>query len=146
MSERSRFRIKNGEIEIEYEGPVKEAKERYENAFKWLTSRPGKPRIKEGETGKKTGTAEEAKKKDKRGGKRRTLYSPKITELIEEGFFKEGRKSLDEVLEGLVPKNVPTKGRNARSSILNNLKRRIAGKGSTLRGAPEENVWYFWVD
>jgi len=136
---KSRFRIRNGEIEIEYEGPVKEANIRYESAFEWLTSQQTKKLT------KKKGKSPEKKAKGKRGGARRALYTPKITEFVEEDFFAN-RKSLDEVIKALVPKNVPTRGRKARNAILTNLKRRIAKRGSRLKGASEEGVWYFWVD
>jgi len=43
MSElKSRFRIRKGEIEIEYEGPAKDVNERYKEAFNWLKSVPYK--------------------------------------------------------------------------------------------------------
>lgn len=142
MSEvKSRFRIRNGEIEIEYEGPLKDVNEHYEGAFEWLTTRQTKRRIQR----KKGEEAEEGKKKEKRGGTRKPIYTPKIDELVEENFFQK-RKSLDEVIEGLVPKNVPTRGSKARIAVLGNLRRRIARKESKLKGAKEEDTWYFWVD
>lgn len=137
---KSRFRIRNGETEIEYEGPLPEVNKRYEDALGWLTSRTTKRSRKEEKK-----KEDEEEKKDRRGGSRRPIYTSKIDELVEEGFFAE-RKSLDEFMEGLVPKNVPTRGHKARNAILGNLRRRIARRGSRLKGAPEENVWYFWVD
>ena len=88
---------------------------------------------------------EEERKKDKRGGLRKPIYGSKIDELVEEDFFKE-RKSLDNIIAGLVPKNVPTRGLRARTAILGNLRRRIARKDAKLKGAKEEDTWYFWVD
>jgi len=140
---KSRFKIRSGEIEIEYEGPLKEVNERYESALKWLTSQPRKESRKRGKKEKKK--EEEEEKKDKRGGPRKPIYTPKIGELVEEGFFAK-RKSLDDVIEGLIPKNVPTRGSRARRGILTNLRRRIARRDAKLKGAKEEDIWYFWVD
>jgi hypothetical protein len=125
-----------------HEGPVNETNKRYENAVKWLTTQPTSRKKKEKQ---KTSEEKKPQKKDNRGGPRRTLYTPKISELVEEGFFKR-RKSLDEVIEGLLPKNVPTRGHNARNAIVTNLRRRISKKGGELKGAKEEDVWYFWTD
>jgi len=111
------------------------------DALEWLASRPAKASRKYEKR-----KEDEGKKKGKRGGSRRPIYTPRIDELIEEGFFAGGRKSLDEVLEGLRPKNVPTKGAKARHALLENLKRRVAKRDSELHGAPEEKLWYFWVD
>jgi heat shock protein HspQ len=56
MSEvKSRFKIKNGEIEIEYEGLVKDVNERYKEAFDWLKSIPRKEREKKKEKKRKRG-------------------------------------------------------------------------------------------
>jgi len=137
---KSRFRIRNGEIEIEYEGPLREVNLRYESAFEWLTSTRAKKIGKREEK-----KAEEKGKKEKRGGARRPIYGSKIEELIAEGFF-EKRKSLDDVTKGLVPKNVPTRGFGARNAIIGNLRRKIAKKDAKLKGAKEEGTWYFWVD
>jgi len=135
---KNRFRVRNGEIEIEYEGPLKEVNERYEHVLEWLIPKQVKTK---GKTKGKKLTKEE----EKRGGFHKTIYTPKIDELIKEGFFKT-RKSLDDVVKGLVPKNVPTRGMDARTAILNNLKRKIASKKATLKGGKEEDEWYFWVD
>jgi len=134
-----RFRIKNEEIEIEYEGSLKEVNERYKSAFEWLTSRQA------GKKQKKKELKEGKEKKDKRGGIRKTIYGDKITELVDEGFFKK-RKSFEEVIKGLDEKDVPTKDAKARNAILTNLRRRIKSKSAKLKGTTEEDIWYFWTD
>lgn len=138
------FRIRNGEIEIEYEGPLAEVNKRFDKAYDWATSQKI---VTSGEKEKEktTDQGKVAGQKDKRGGYHKPMYGEKIDELIEEGFFKK-RKSLDEVVVGLVSKNVPTRGQNARNAILISLRRRIASKNAVLKGAKEEDVWYFWVD
>jgi hypothetical protein len=139
---KKRFRVRNGEIEIEYEGPLAEVNKRFDKAYDWVTSQKIVTSKEKEET---TDQGKVAGQKDKRGGYHKPMYGEKIDELIEEGFFKK-RKSLDEVVVGLVPKNVPTRGQNARNAILNNLRRKIASKNAVLKGAKEEDVWYFWVD
>jgi hypothetical protein len=136
---KNRFRIRNGEIEIEYEGPLNEVNKRYDKALEWLASQPAKATV------PKKKEFDEREKEDKRGGLRKPIYGPKIDELESEGFFKK-RKSLDEVVKGLVTKNVPTKGHKARNAILMSLRRRIAQKNAKLKGATEEDQWYFWTD
>ena len=137
MSEgKSRFRIKNGEIEIEYEGPLKEVNERYKSAFEWLTSQE---RRKRGRVEK----GEEKKKEERRGGLRKPIYPEKIRGLIENGFFTP-KKSLDDVIKALESKGMPTRGK--RTSIRNALVRGIRKKDTKLKGTKENSNWYFWVD
>jgi len=135
---KNRFRVRNGEIEIEYEGPLQEVNKRYDKALEWLASQPAKAH-----TPKKSESAED--EKEGRGGLRKPIYGPKIDELENEGFFKK-RKSLDEVIKGLVTKNVPTRGSKARNAILMSLRRRIAQKDAKLKGTTEEDQWCFWTD
>lgn len=140
MSEiKNRFRVRNGEIEIEYEGSLKEVNERYAKALEWLASQPKARAL------KKKVSGEEEEEEDRRGGLRKPIYGKKIDELESAGFFKE-RKSLDEVIKGLLTKNVPTKGSKARNAILMSLRRRVAQKNAKLKGTTEEDKWYFWED
>lgn len=135
MSEvKSCFRIKSGEIEIEYEGSQKDVNERYKTAFEWVTSQP------------RTKTAieeEEEKKEEKRGGVRKPIYPARIDELISQGFFKP-KKSLDDVIKEFESKGVPTRGK--RVAIRNALVRKTASKDAKLRGTKEDDNWYFWVE
>jgi hypothetical protein len=140
---KNRFKIKNGDVEIEYEGPLAEVNKRYDEAFKWVSSQ--KPKTPEKKKDEKTAKLDEKKeKKDKRGGVRRSIYSEPLAQLEKEGFF-EVRKSLDEVMDGLVPKNVPTRDRKSRNAVLSNLKRRINSPTSNLKGGKDQGKWYFWI-
>lgn len=133
---KGRFRIKNGEIEIEYEGPIKEVNRRFEEVLGWIMSRKEKMT--------KAGVTEEKeKKKSKRGGPRKPIYPPYIKKLKEEGFFKQ-KKSLDEVIKKLAEMGAPT--RNKRTAIRNALINDTRKKGSTLKATKEGKMWYFMQD
>jgi len=100
----SRFRIKKGDIEIEYEGKPTEVSLRYKEAFEWirtLTLTTPKPLIRQDQKGKEP--------KKKRGGPRTGVRSPAIDGLIKEGFFDDWKNST-QVLEELKRKNVPVSG------------------------------------
>lgn len=134
---KSRFRIKNGEIEIEYEGPLKDVNERYEGVLDWVISRRKKPPSIIGEAEK------EGKKVEKRGGPRKAIYPPEIQRLKEENFFGT-KKTLDDIIKELESRGVPT--RNKRAAIRNALIRDIRKKDSKLKATKEDNTWVFWVD
>jgi len=106
MSEdKSRFKIRKGDIEIEYEGKSSEVTERYKEAFEWIktaTVAPPKPEP----TIKPEKKDIKKRKEDKRGGRRTSVVSPAIDELIKEGFFDDFKNST-EVLEELRRKAVP---------------------------------------
>jgi hypothetical protein len=70
------FRVRNGEMEIEYEGPLSEVNKRYEKALEWLTAQPQKQT---GPEKKKEPSGTE--KEDKRGGLRKAIYPPWIEKL-----------------------------------------------------------------
>ena len=133
---KGRFRIKNGEIEIEYEGPIKEVNQRFEKVLGLVVSR--KEKKPEAETEEKGG-----EKKSKRGGRRKPIYAPKIRDLIDEGFFKP-KKSLDEVIKKLESLGVPTRGK--RVSVRNALIREAGKKDSALKATKEDDTWYFMQD
>lgn len=105
MSEnRSRFRIRKGDVEIEYEGKSKEVSMRYEEAFEWIkTQTIITPKL---EPARKL---KEEKPKKKRGGRRTGIISPAIDKLIKEGFF-DNFKNSTQVLEELRRKTVPVSG------------------------------------
>jgi hypothetical protein len=116
--EKSRFRIKKGDIEIEYEGKSSEVNSRYEEAFEWIrtvTISPPKPEPKKDEKPKEE---KEKKKEEKRGGTRTAVISPAIDELIGEGFLDDF-KGDHEVLEELRRKTVPVSGIKPVQSALN---------------------------
>jgi Cdc6-like AAA superfamily ATPase len=81
-------------------------------------------------------------KKERRGGPRKALYSPKIDELIEENFFKlPNKRKVPEVVKALGEKGLPTTGKE--KAVLAALKRRL---GKTLNGTKEGKEWVFWTD
>jgi len=139
MSEaKSRFRIRKGEIEVEYEGLVKDVNERYKEALEWLKSIPKTVEEKKIRH-EKEGKVEE---KEKRGGARKSLYSPKIDELISEGFFKlPDKKRRGDVVKALQEKGLPVTGKE--KVILNALKRRL---DTTLKGTKIGDEWVFWTE
>jgi hypothetical protein len=139
MSEvRSHFKIKKGEIEIEYEGRVEDVNQRYKEALDWLRSAPKtteEKRINHTKEG-------EVEKEKKRGGARKSVFSPKIDELINEGFFKlPNRKKMTDVAKALQEKGLPVTGKE--EVILNALKRRL---GKTLKGTKTGDEWSFWTE
>jgi len=136
MSEvKSRFKIKNGEIEIEYEGLVKDVNERYKEAFDWLKS---VPRKKEEEREKEV--EEEERKKGTRGPE---IWSPAIDSLIKEGFFKlPNRRTTKEVMKALEDKALPVKGKSGR--IVTTLTRKV--RRGDLKGTKGPEGWNFWTE
>jgi hypothetical protein len=65
---KNRFRVRSGETEIEYEGPLKEVNARYEKALEWIASR----RIGNTTDTKKEESGDQGKE-DKRGGVRKAI-------------------------------------------------------------------------
>jgi len=112
LEEKSRFKLKKGDIEIEFEGAEKEVSSRYEEAFQWVktaeTTTPTTSQIK----------PSEQKKEDKRGGARSSVISPAIDKLIEEGRLDEFTK-IPDVVEELKRRNVPGASDNAVQAALN---------------------------
>jgi len=119
MSEyRYRFKIKKGDIEIEYEGNSSEVNSRYKEAFDWIktvTISPPKPEPKKEEEPEKK---KEEKKEEKRGGARTAVISPAIDELIKEGFLDDFKRDY-QVLEELRRKTIPVSGIVPVQSALN---------------------------
>lgn len=67
--ERSRFKIRKGEIEIEYEGSPSEVAQRYKEAFEWVktvTLPPSRPKSELAEKPKKAKKKKKARKKPTR--------------------------------------------------------------------------------
>jgi hypothetical protein len=103
MSEdRSHFRIKRGDTEIEYSGTPKDVDLKYKEAFNWVKATtttiepPKKP--------------PEGKQKDMgksgRGGRRSPIVSKAVDQLISEGYLDKA-KTTSEVLTELQRKAVP---------------------------------------
>lgn len=133
MSEdRSRFRIKKGDIEIEYEGKSSEVTTRYKEAFDWIktvTISPPKPEAKKKEP--------EKKKEEKRGGVRTAVISPAIDDLIKEGFFDDFKNST-EVLAELRRKTVPV---SDVTPVVVALNRRVPKKLDRIKDEQERWVY-----
>lgn len=122
---KSRFKIKKGEVEIEYEGDSKEVETKYKEALIWISSTPEAPSIV-----KSTKEAPKKEKVSRRGGRRSSVISPAIDKLMEEKWFSEFKKEKDVVKE-LNRRGVP--GANERN-IGEALKRRVqAGKLDRIR-------------
>jgi hypothetical protein len=101
MSEdRSRFSIKNGDIEITYEGTSKDVNARYAEAFQWikdatLTEKKGSRKARSKKTKEQDeGTGSKKSEKHTEG------VASGIDKLIMEGWFDTDRKNSD-VLEEL---------------------------------------------
>jgi hypothetical protein len=134
MSEmKSRFRIKNGEIEIEYEGPLKDANEQYKEALDLIKSIPLQKLAEKKE-----------KKEEKKKGKRGTeIWSPAIDTLIQEGFFKlPNKRNKQAVVKKLEGKALPVKGKA--SIILITLTRKV--RRGELKGTKGPEGWTFWTE
>ena len=104
MSEnKSRFRIKKGDIEIEFEGTSSEVAPKFENVLEWIKTAPVR------QTGEETVVTAEIQKQEKpqkRGGARTGVIAPAIDELVKEGFLTDF-KTASQVLEELRRKTVP---------------------------------------
>lgn len=136
MSEgKAHFRIRKGETEIEYEGSSSDVNIRYKEVFTWLKTVPI-------EEEKKTEGHKIEKKEGRHGGARKTLFSPKIDELIKENFFKLPKKrEVNDVLKALQEKGLPVVGK--RNAVLEALKRRL---DKTLKGTKSGRDWIFWTE
>ena len=134
---KNRFKVKSGETEIEYEGPIKEVNARYEKALEWLASRHA------GRTTIEKKQIDDKVKEDKRGGLRKAIYPPLIEKLKKENFFKP-KKSLDQVIKKLEDWGAPTRGK--RTTVRNALIYDTHKEGSNLKSTKEEKTWFFWED
>lgn len=87
--EKSRFRVKRGDIEIEYEGTSSEVNVRYKEAFEWIrTVSPPKPQPDKGKTDK----AKEKVKKTKG-------VATEVGKLIEDGWLDDWKRNVEVLKE-----------------------------------------------
>lgn len=138
MSERrARFRIRKGEVEIEYEGSSNDVNSRYKEAFEWLkTGPPKRVRKEKGDEEKK----EEGKKKGTRSS---AIWSPAIDSMIKEGFFKlPNRRTRKDVEKALEDKALPIKGKASQITIA--LTRKV--RRGELKGTKGPDGWVFWTE
>jgi hypothetical protein len=137
MSEdKARFRIKKGEIEIEYEGKTPEVTARYKEAFGWMKS-VTLPTPKPEPTKKPTKEEEPQKKEERRGGARTGVISPALDELVEEGFLDDFKDS-SQILAELRRKTVPVS--DARP-VVSALTRRVPKKLDRIRD--QKGKWVY---
>ena len=138
MSEaKSRFKVKNGEIEIEYEGLVKDVNERYGEALEWLKSVP------RSKGDRKEEEIREEEKEKKRGTRGPEIWSPAIDSLIQEGFFKlPNKRTNKDVIKALEDKARPVKGKT--HIVLTTLTRKV--RRGDLKGTKSSEGWNFWTE
>jgi hypothetical protein len=111
---RSHFKIKKGDIEIEYEGKSDEVTSKFSEIFEWIKTAPTtSPPSKEPVI-----PQEPEKEKPRRGGPRTGVISPAIDGLIKEGFLNDF-KNASLVHEELRRKTVPVSGIKPVSNALN---------------------------
>jgi hypothetical protein len=133
---RNRFRVRSGEIEIEYEGPLSEVNKRFDEAKAWLANQLATTSVKKKDT-------LASGKEDKRGGVRKAIYPPYIDRLKKDGFFKP-KKSIDEIIKKFESMGVPTKSK--KNAIVTALRADTRKKNSSLKGTKEGKTWLFWED
>jgi hypothetical protein len=137
MSEdKSRFKIKKGEIEIEYEGKSEEVNARYKYAIDWIKGVPISPTKHASSKEKPEGKVSE-EKPEKRGGTRSNIVSKAIDDLVTEGWFNTARKVSDVVAE-LKRRTVP--GAKIKT-VDSSLKRRVPKTLDRIRDS--DNKWTY---
>jgi hypothetical protein len=135
MSEdRAHFKVKKGDIEIEYQGDPKEVASKFEGIFEWIKTAPV---IKAPKEPVEPPTPADEEKADKRGGARTGVISPAIDELVKEGFLKEF-KTASQVHEELRRKAVPVSDVHVVMTALN---RRVPKKLDRIKD--EQGRWVY---
>lgn len=144
MTEKTKFRIKFGEIEIEMEGEKEIVLPHYENAFEWI-SKKGFERPHEKEPIKSDATAKSSDKKEsKRGGPSKAKWSPLLDELIKEGFFDlPNQRTVEDILKEIEKKGIPL-GETARTGITVALPRKVR-KTELERAKDEKGQWRYYI-
>jgi hypothetical protein len=135
----SRFRIRSGDTEIEFEGPPDEVSSKYKEAFDWLKQSPSVPqpnvkrRIAKPQSSKLPTSGEP--KEGKRGGARSRVISPALDKLIEDGFlddFKDASQTLAKLQE-VVPADL--------NAVNEALKRRVGKTLDSIMGNEGKQVF-----
>jgi hypothetical protein len=134
----SRFRIRSGDIEIEFEGSAEEVSSKFKEAFDWLKQSPPVPQPR-GKT--KVAKPKASKlpsgepKESKRGGARSKVISPALDKLIEDGFlddFKDASQTLAKLQE-VVPADL--------NAVNEALKRRVGKTLDSITGSEGRQVF-----
>jgi hypothetical protein len=134
----SRFKIRSGDIEIEFEGTPEEVSSKYKEAFDWLKQSPPRPQSRAIRRVAKTKTAElpgGEPKEVKRGGARSRVISPALDKLIEDGFlddFKDASQTLAKLQE-VVPADI--------KAVNEALKRRVGKTLDSITGNEGRQVF-----
>jgi hypothetical protein len=117
--ERSHFKIKRGDIEIEYEGASSDVSSKFSEIFEWLKTAPVPtfPTKPEGVTP----IPAEEERQERRGGARSAVVSPAIDELVKEGFL-DAFKNVNQVYDELKRKVIPV---SSVDTVVNALNRRV---------------------
>jgi hypothetical protein len=130
--ERSRFKIKKGDVEVEYEGKSSDVDKKYEEAFIWVKSALTTPPVSRGQKAEK-----DLGKTDRRGGARSNVVSKVVDSLIEEHWIGKSKKIPDVVAE-LKRRTVPGVDE---INVYNALNRRV---GKTLdRIKDNDDQWVY---
>jgi predicted AlkP superfamily phosphohydrolase/phosphomutase len=131
--ERSRFKIKKGDVEVEYEGKSSDVDKRYEEAFIWVSSAATTSPLVPQE-GQKAGM--DLGKMDRRGGVRSNVVSKAVDKLIEEHWIKS--KKIPDIVVELQRRAVPGV---VEKTVRNALNRRV---GKTLdRIKDNDGQWVY---
>jgi hypothetical protein len=135
--EKSHFRIKRGDIEIEFAGDSTEVAKRYAEALEWIktvTGKPAEPKVKKVKEEKEI-AKETEKKSERRGGRRTSTISKEIDKLIESGWldeFKEKEEVQKELKRLAIPASI--------QAVNISLTRRV---GKTLDRIKKDNKWVY---
>ena len=144
MSEKTRFKIKYGEIEIELEGEAEKILSYYEKVFEWISTQQKPPVTKT--LSKVDKKIKQDKKEPQRvsTGPKKPKWSPIIDTLVTEGFFKlPNRRNLNDVLTEFGRRGLPSSGKSARDGARTALVNRTKS-GVLQRAKDETNAWSYW--
>lgn len=136
----SRFKMKKGDIEIEYEGSSEDVKGKFSEIFEWLkeASSISTPQLTPSKTNETvTINASEVKtgKQDKRGGSRSSVISPAVDKLVDQGFL-DSFKTPEVIYAELKRQNVVA----SLGAVVEALKRRVP---KTLDRIQDEGKWVY---
>jgi hypothetical protein len=128
--ERSHFKIKKGDIEIEYSGMPTDVDSKYKEAFNWVKSATVTTPPPKGPPGKQKEPG-----KPGRGGRRSPIISNAIDQMVSDGELDKA-KNTSQILDYLTTKAVP----GVTFHNVDEALRRKARKGilDRIKGAGEE--------
>jgi hypothetical protein len=139
---KSRFKIRKGEIEIEFEGPAEEVSNKYKEAFDWVKSVFPQENL-EPKKQKSAVTKIDNKEEKKKGTRGPEIWAPAIESLIGDSFFKlPAKRNLQDVSKALQDKALSVQGK---SGLISQTLVRKVRKGA-LKGTHGPNGWVFWTE